>query len=198
MPRPFHLSTTGRREWRAGLRRSLFLLREFRYEQPDPARFYTALAEDSAAQVSQYADLSGAVLLDVGGGPGYFREAFERAGATYYALDADVGELSGAGEIAPGTVIGSGMELPFRDGSVDVCYSSNVLEHVADPWRMAEEMVRVTRPGGIAFISYTTWFGPWGGHETAPWHFLGGAYARRRPPEPPTSHRRRQVAYAGS
>ena len=58
MPRPLHLST-GRREWRAGLRRSLFLLREFRYEQPDPARFYTALAEDSAAQVSQYADLSG-------------------------------------------------------------------------------------------------------------------------------------------
>ncbi len=41
-------------------------------------------------------------------------------------------------------------------------------------------MVRVTRPGGIVFISYTTWFGPWGGHETAPWHFLGGRRARRR------------------
>ncbi len=63
---------------------------------------------------------------------------------------------------------------------MDVCYSSNVLEHVPDPWRMAEEMVRVTRPGGLTFISYTTWFGPWGGHETAPWHFLGGRRARRR------------------
>ena len=72
------------------------------------------------------------------------------------------------------------MELPFADGSVDVCYSSNVLEHVPDPWRMAEEMVRVTRPGGLVFISYTVWFGPWGGHETAPWHFLGGDRARRR------------------
>ena len=41
-------------------------------------------------------------------------------------------------------------------------------------------MLRVTRPGGIAFISYTSWYGPWGGHETAPWHFLGGARARRR------------------
>ena len=30
------------------------------------------------------------------------------------------------------------------------------------------------------FISYTVWYGPWGGHETAPWHFLGGARARRR------------------
>lgn len=156
------------------------LFREFRHEQSDPRRFYTALAEDSVGQLGQYADLSGAVVLDVGGGPGYFRDAFVREGATYWALDADVGELSGTGGIAAGTVIGSGLELPFRTGSVDVCYSSNVLEHVPDPWRMAEEMLRVTRPGGTVFISYTVWFGPWGGHETAPWHYLGGHFARRR------------------
>ena len=72
------------------------------------------------------------------------------------------------------------MQLPFRDDCVDVCYSSNVLEHVPDPWPMADEMVRVTRPGGLVFISYTVWFGPWGGHETAPWHYLGGRRARRR------------------
>jgi SAM-dependent methyltransferase len=166
--------------FRATLARSVRLLREFRYEQPDPARFYTALAEDSAAQLASYVDLADAVLLDVGGGPGYFRDAFRARGATYYALDSDVGELSGLGGIEVGTVIGSGMELPFRDGAVDVCYSSNVLEHVPDPWRMADEMVRVTRPGGTVFISYTVWYGPWGGHETAPWHFLGGARARRR------------------
>lgn len=156
------------------------LFREFRHEQPDPARFYTALADDSVGQLSSYVDLDDQVLLDVGGGPGYFRNAFRAAGATYFALDADVGELSGLGEIASGTVIGSGMALPFRDGSIDICYSSNVLEHVPDPWRMAEEMVRVTRSGGTIFVSYTVWFGPWGGHETAPWHFLGGAWARRR------------------
>lgn len=173
-------TSPGERPWRADLRRSVHLLREFRYEQPDPPRFYTALAQDSAAHVGQYADLDGALLLDVGGGPGYFRDAFRAAGATYLALDSDVGELSGAGDIGAGTVIGSGMQLPFADDCVDVCYSSNVLEHVPDPWRMAEEMVRVTRPGGLTFISYTTWFGPWGGHETAPWHFLGGRRARRR------------------
>ena len=82
---------------------------------------------------------------------------------------------SGLGEISARTVIGSGMQLPFRDGSLDICYSSNVLEHVPDPWLMAEEMLRVTRPGGTVFISYTVWFGPWGGHETAPWHYLGGS-----------------------
>jgi SAM-dependent methyltransferase len=171
---------TRTRPWRADLRRSLHLCNEFRYEQPDPARFYTALAQDSAEHVSQYHDLPGQLLLDVGGGPGYFREAFEAKGATYVALDADAGELSGAGSIASRTVMGSGMQLPFRDDAVDVCYSSNVLEHVSDPWLMAAEMVRVTRPGGLVFLSYTTWWGPWGGHETAPWHYLGGCRARRR------------------
>ncbi|WP_299929828.1 class I SAM-dependent methyltransferase [uncultured Nocardioides sp.] len=166
--------------WRADLSRSLRLFREFGHEQSDPARFYTALARDSADQVSQYHDLSGQLMLDVGGGPGYFREAFEAAGASYVALDADVGELAGAGSIDARTVLGSGMQLPFRDAAVDVCYSSNVLEHVEHPWRMAAEMVRVTRPGGLVFISYTTWWGPWGGHETAPWHYLGGRRARRR------------------
>ena len=165
---------------RATLRRSVALLRAFRYEQPDPPRFYTALARDSVEQLGTYVDLTGALLLDVGGGPGYFRDAFTGAGARYVALDADVGELSGLGEMPPGTVLGSGMALPFRDASIDVCYSSNVLEHVSDPWLMAEEMLRVTRPGGTVFLSYTVWYGPWGGHETAPWHFLGGRRARAR------------------
>ena len=173
-------SVPGVRPFRATLGRSVRLFREFRFEQPDPARFYTALAEDSARQLARYADLTGRTMLDVGGGPGYFRDAFRAAGATYFSLDADVGELSGMGEIASGTVIGSGMQLPFADDSLDVTYSSNVLEHVTDPWRMAEDMLRVTRPGGVAFVSYTVWYGPWGGHETAPWHYLGGRFARRR------------------
>jgi len=173
-------AATRDRRWRADLARSVHLFSEFRHEQDDPARFYTALAQDSADQLSEYVDLSAATMLDVGGGPGYFRNAFVEHGATYWALDSDVGELAGTGGIGPGTVVGSGMELPFRTGSLDVCYSSNVLEHVPDPWRMAEEMIRVTRRGGLVFISYTTWFGPWGGHETSPWHFLGGDRARRR------------------
>jgi SAM-dependent methyltransferase len=166
--------------WAPTLRRSVSLFRAFRKEQTEPAVFYGALASDSAAQLARYVDPPGGTMLDVGGGPGYFRSAFERHGWRYFALDADVGELSGLGDIAPRTVIGSGMHLPFRDGAFDVCYSSNVLEHVPDPWLMADEMVRVTKPGGTTFVSYTLWYGPWGGHETAPWHFLGGRRARER------------------
>ncbi len=156
------------------------LLRDFRVEQTDPARFYGALAADSVAQLACWAPLEGRLVLDVGGGPGYFRDAFRAAGARYVALDADAGELSGLADVPGATILGSGLQLPIRDTSVDVCYSSNVLEHVADPWRMAGEMLRVTRPGGVVYLSWTVWWGPWGGHETAPWHYLGGARARRR------------------
>jgi SAM-dependent methyltransferase len=148
-------------------------------EQSEPATFYRALASDSVAQLLQYVDLAGKTVLDVGGGPGYFRDAFRSRGSRYFALDTDVGDLAGLGD-ASGTVIGSGMQLPIADEAVDVCYSSNVLEHVSEPWLMADEMVRVTRSGGITFLSYTVWYGPWGGHETAPWHFLGGGRARAR------------------
>ena len=166
--------------FRPTLCRSWRLLRAFRVEQSDPDHFYGTLAADSVGQVRSYAPLDHQWVLDVGGGPGYFAEAFRAAGARYTALDADIGEMSGRGHPEAGTVLGSGMELPFADDSFDVTYSSNVLEHVPDPWRMADEMVRVTRSGGLVFLSYTLWWGPWGGHETSPWHYLGGGRAARR------------------
>lgn len=164
----------------ATLGRSMRLFRAFLVEQTDPDRFYSALAADSVRQLSGYAALAGRVVLDVGGGPGYFADAFRAAGARYVGVDPDTGELSARGEPATGMIRASGMALPFATGALDVCYSSNVLEHVADPDRMLDEMVRVTRPGGTVFVSFTPWWSPWGGHETAPWHYLGGEYARRR------------------
>lgn len=165
---------------RASLGRSVRLFRAFLSEQSEPDRFYEVLAADSVRQLAQFAELDGALILDVGGGPGYFRRAFAGAGARYVSVDSDLGEMAARGAPEPGSVLGSGMALPVRDGVVDVCYSSNVLEHVPHPRTMAEEMLRVTRPGGIAFISFTVWHSPWGGHETSPWHYLGGHRAARR------------------
>lgn len=173
---------SGRQQaFRATFARSARLFRAFLAEQSDPDLFYGQLAVDSAAQVDHWHPLSGALMLDVGGGPGYFARAFEARGATYVSVDADAGEMRLHGrEPGPRTVLATGTALPFADGSFDVVYSSNVLEHVADPWRMADEMVRVTRPGGTIICSYTLWWGPWGGHETSPWHVLGGHRAARR------------------
>jgi len=165
---------------RATLGRSVRLFRAFLKEQSEPDHFYQVLAEDSVRQIASFTPLNGRITVDVGGGPGYFADAFRAAGARYFGIDPDVGELSARGTPAAGMVRGSGTELPVRTGSVDVCYSSNVLEHVADPVAMLAEMARVTKSGGTVFASFTPWWSPWGGHETAPWHFLGGGYARNR------------------
>jgi SAM-dependent methyltransferase len=164
----------------ATVKRSVRLFRAFLREQSDPDHFYHALALDSVWQISSFATVEDQLVLDVGGGPGYFSDAFRAAGARYLGVDPDVGELSARGAPGAGMIRASGTELPLRSDVVDVCYSSNVLEHVADPAAMLAEMVRVTKPGGIVFVSFTPWLSPWGGHETAPWHYLGGHFARRR------------------
>jgi SAM-dependent methyltransferase len=162
------------------LRRSVQLFRAFRVEQSDPDFFYSMLAQDSLRELRRWMDLDGATVIDVGGGPGYFADAFIAAGARYAGLDPDVGELTARGGTAGNTLRASGLELPFATGSVDLAYSSNVLEHVPSPEVMADEMVRVTRSGGTVVISWTPWLSPWGGHETAPWHYLGGRRAAER------------------
>jgi SAM-dependent methyltransferase len=169
-----------RAAFRADVARSVRLLRAFRTEQAAPDAYYAGLARDTARQLGQYLDLTGRVVADVGGGPGYFAREFRAAGARAVCLDTDRGELAGLGRPEPGSAIGSALRLPLASGSVDVCFSANVLEHVGD-WRaMLAEMVRVTRPGGIVFVAFTNWLSPWGGHETSPWHYLGGERAARR------------------
>ncbi|UNO42227.1 class I SAM-dependent methyltransferase [Streptomyces sp. MST-110588] len=162
------------------LRRSLTLFRAFLHEQQDPERCYGLLARDAADQVERYAPLKGAVVADIGGGSGHFTEEFRRRGARSWLFEPDLRELSARGRPPYGAVLADGYLLPLADGAADVCFSSNVLEHVADPRTFLSEMVRVTRPGGLIYLAFTNWLSPWGGHETAPWHYLGAHRARER------------------
>ncbi|MFD6360791.1 class I SAM-dependent methyltransferase [Streptomyces roseolus] len=213
--------------------RSAALFRAFLREQDDPDAAYELLARDAADQIERLVPLEGRVVVDVGGGRGYFTREFRRRGAHGYLFEPDSAELgpaasagptgpggtaAGPGETAgPGrttagssgtvassdrTTVGSGGTLacsdrtaagsggtvvvadgyllPLADGAADVCFSSNVLEHVRDPGTFLSELVRVTRPGGLIYVSFTNWLSPWGGHEWAPWHYLGAERARAR------------------
>ena len=162
------------------LRRSLALFRAFMREQSDPDRCYTLLARDAVAQVARHAELDGRIVLDIGGAGGHFTEEFRRRGAHGFLLEPDLRELSSRGRPPEGAVVADGYLLPLPDGVADVCFSSNVLEHVADPETFLSEMVRVTRPDGLIYLSFTNWLSPWGGHETAPWHYFGAHRARER------------------
>jgi SAM-dependent methyltransferase len=163
-----------------GLARSVRLFRLFLREQTDPGMFYSAMARDAVGQVAAYSETAGKVVVDIGGGAGYFTEEFRAAGAECYLFEPDRDELLSKGNAPEGAVIADGYWLPVRDGCADICFSSNVLEHVADPAVLVTEMVRVTRPGGFIYLSFTNWYSPWGGHEMSPWHYLGPRFAERR------------------
>ncbi|WP_426574111.1 class I SAM-dependent methyltransferase [Aquihabitans sp. McL0605] len=163
-----------------GVQRSWHILQAMRREQADPRGTYTFMGDDTAELLSGYLPLEGAVAIDVGGGPGYTAEALRRAGAHAFTFDPFEDELSLHGRTPVDAVVGDGLALPLADGSVDLVCTLNALEHVETPWLFLDELVRVARRGGIVFIGVTNWLSPWGGHETSPWHYLGGERAARR------------------
>lgn len=158
--------------------RSVSLFRSFLVEQTDPERFYTDVADDTIALITRHEPLDDRLVLDVGAGQDQFGRRFAQRGARYIAVDLDREALRPGEQV--GAIVGRGENLPLADGVADIVMSNNVMEHVTRPGVIAQEMLRVLRPGGLLFISYTAWYGPWGGHETSPWHLLGGHYARRR------------------
>ncbi|AKH86610.1 SAM-dependent methyltransferase [Streptomyces sp. CNQ-509] len=162
------------------IRRSVALFRAFMKEQDDPARAYGLLARDAADQVERITPLKGQLVVDVGGGGGWFTEEFRSRGAEAYLFDCDAGEMAAGSDVTTGAVVADGYLLPLADGVADVAFSSNVLEHVADPETFLSELIRVTKPGGLLYVAFTNWLSPWGGHEQAPWHYLGADRARRR------------------
>lgn len=163
-----------------GLVRSIRLFRSFLTEQTDPQGFYGLIADDAIALVREHVEIDGTTVADFGGGPGFYSAAFREAGARTILIDADIDEIRLHGRRTPGSVVGLAEKAPLPDGAVDIAFSSNLLEHVRDLGATCDEIVRVVKPGGVAVLSYTIWRGPWGGHETSPWHQLGGHYAARR------------------
>jgi SAM-dependent methyltransferase len=162
------------------LRRSLRLLVAFRGEQRDPDRFYGLLSQDATELLAARVPLAGRLVVDVGGGAGYLSVALAAAGARPVVVEPDRQELTWRGGVRSPAVIGDGRHLPVRDGAADLVVCSNVLEHVDDGPALLAELARIVRPGGHVWVSFTNWWSPWGGHETSPWHLLGGERARRR------------------
>lgn len=164
----------------SGIRRSLTLFKGFRNQFADPYAFYTLLAKDTALLIERYEDLNSRRILDVGGGSGYFAKAFAQGGAKSVFVEPIWEEMGEQGRGLGVGILADGLNLPFCDSSFDITHSSNVIEHVQDPAKFFEELIRVVRPEGIVFLAFTNWLSPFGGHETSPWHYIGGERAVRR------------------
>jgi SAM-dependent methyltransferase len=110
--------------------------------------------------------------LDVGTGNGVLPAAVMAAGAERaIGLDTEDRRIDGA-RCLP-FVRARAQEIPFADGAFDGVLSSNVLEHTGDVDLSIRELLRVCKPGGVVYLSWTNWYSPMGGHEWSPFHYLG-------------------------
>src|SRR5215218_5085954 len=156
------------------------LYRLWRKERRDPAPFYCLLAQRAADDLERWwGPLRGQTIADVGCGPGWYTAALRERGAEVLPIDSSARELALAGAVPAGAIVGDAMDLPLDDACVDGVFASNMLEHTPDSERVLREIERVLRPGGWAYVSWTNWYSPWGGHDMSPYHFLGPRLGRR-------------------
>ena len=115
---------------------------------------------------------SGLSVLDVGGRLQPYRPLLGGRVQTYLAIDPDVTPLVNAAAVAE--------SLPFRDGQFDLVICTQVMEYFPEPARAVDEMFRVLRKGGYAFVSAPSVFVR--DHDKEYWRFLpaGLAYLFQR------------------
>ena len=157
-----------------GPQRARTLWRLFRAERTDPEPFYRLLAAIAAEDLDRrHGPLAGQTLVDLGCGPGYYTDAFRDRGASVVPVDHSADELELGGAPPAGYVLADAASLPLEGDSADGVFCSNMLEHTPSAEPIVAEIERVLRPGGWAYISWTNWYSPWGGHLMAPYHYLG-------------------------
>lgn len=113
-------------------------------------QFRLAELADSIALLHDHAD--GKRLLEIGAGTGWQSRALSEAGFEVEAVDLPAeSAISNHAHDRDWPIRDyDGVHLPFADGSFDIVYSSNVLEHVVQLNALMGEMRRVLRDGGVA------------------------------------------------
>jgi SAM-dependent methyltransferase len=92
----------------------------------------------------------GSTVLEIGGGSGYQASLIAAMGCQVLSFDlASSSELATQENFYP-VQIYDGQHIPVADQSIDVIFSSNVLEHVKNLPLLLEEMQRVLKPEGVA------------------------------------------------
>jgi ubiquinone/menaquinone biosynthesis C-methylase UbiE len=99
------------------------------------------------------------------------------AGALVVSVDLMAGAVRLDARCKP--VIGHALHVPLGDQVVDFVFCASLIEHVPNPQALMEEIVRVLRPGGVCYLSFPPFYSPVGGHEYAPFHYLGERLAMR-------------------
>jgi SAM-dependent methyltransferase len=142
-----------------------------RYEYWHPANLFIYQARERAVlsllRRSRLLPLTGRRVLDVGCGDGSVLRDLQRYGsreADLYGIDLLTDRVDRARDLMPRAHIDTGdaSSLPFEDEYFDLTLGFTLLSSVVDTevrQRVASEMARVTRPGGVVLL-YDFWTNP--------------------------------------
>jgi SAM-dependent methyltransferase len=124
----------------------------FGTNQKEAFDYYAPLVE-FVSGLRRSRDAAGAVeLLDVGCGTGWSTHAFASTGYQATGIDLNAAAFEPPPHPSCRLREGSATEIPFPDGTFDAVVCYQCLEHVPDPARALEEMVRVCRPDGVVVV----------------------------------------------
>jgi ubiquinone/menaquinone biosynthesis C-methylase UbiE len=90
------------------------------------------------------------VVVDLGCGSGAFTDILSRKGICAFGLDLSQGLLEVGNKRYSGTqfVAGDVEHLPFEDESLDFVLLSGIIHHLPNPFKCAQEVHRILKPGG--------------------------------------------------
>lgn len=99
---------------------------------------------------------AGAPILEVGCGDGSFTQDLAQYSSNVTAIDISAAQIEENARRLPKIAFRQhdvAERFPFEDGSFDVIWCSEVLEHLFDPHFALREMHRVMRPGGRLLVT---------------------------------------------
>ena len=97
---------------------------------------------------------AGARILEIGGGTGVQAKILTERG--YDIISIDLANSTYSEDKVFDVLDYDGRTLPLEDNSVDIVFSSNVLEHIPHIEAFHSEMKRVLRPGGVGVHAMPT------------------------------------------
>jgi SAM-dependent methyltransferase len=114
----------------------------------------TEKARQVLARIQQHQQVSR--LLELGPGWGEFADLCMQSKIDYHSIEPNYIRATKLAERGISVILAQTPPIPARDGEFDVTLALNVLEHMPDfvtAIRFLDEMVRVTRPGGVVVIN---------------------------------------------
>ncbi len=139
----------------------------------EPSYVWRAGQERRLQMIVRYTQLEQARVLIDGCGNGLYASQIRRRFTEHVeAFDIEQERVVTAQQDTPHALVAAAEALPYPDNSFDTILSHEVIEHVTDDRKTAQEMVRVLKPGGrIILFCPNRWY-PFETHG----HYWRGRY----------------------